>query len=749
MQHLDLDPWNPYPLPPLPAPLGRLTELAYNLYWSWHPDAGDLYKAIDSTSWDQCDHNPVRFLRRVAPARLAVAAADGSYVAQLERTLARFDAYLNPPADHQTCFAGAYPDLAGHTGLIAYFSAEFGLHESLPVYSGGLGILAGDHCKAASDLGVPLVGVGLLYAQSYFTQTISGDGVQEARYEKLNMADAPIRPAVRNGLPVMVEVQIGAQPIHAMVWYVLVGRVVLILLDTDVPGNGPEDREVGAKLYGGGPGNRLRQEMILGLGGVRALRQLGLVPLAWHLNEGHAAFAPLEVIREMVAGGTPFETARARVAAATAFTTHTPVKAGHDEFSEAFVLAHFDGFAPQLGLSEDAFLGLARRTHDGANQFSMTALAFHLASRYNAVSRRHGEVSRAMWQDMWPGRPVDEVPIAAITNGVHQATWQAPEVAAMIGQAESGGAAGYISPLDGQASLLSAQAAMAGNQAVDGASPPSLPAVLDAIPDADLWALRNGLKYRLVQEVRQREHERRDRLGWFNGLVAAADRLLDPGALTLGFARRFATYKRALLLFHDPGRLAAILSAAEQPVQIVFAGKAHPADSEGQAVLQRVYQLSQAPEFRGRIVVLEDYGMDLARLMVQGVDVWLNTPRRPQEASGTSGQKAAMNGVANFSVLDGWWIEGFHGDNGWAVGELEASGDSDSADASDAAALYETLTHQIVPLYYARDGAGLPHDWLKVVRAAIRGAVPDFTAERMVREYADRVYVPAARTWAE
>jgi starch phosphorylase len=710
-----LDVWNPNPLPPLPEPLQRLGDLAYNLWWSWQPEARALFEDLDSAAWDAANHNPVLLLRRLPSRRLREAAADEDYVARLRRVLADFDGYMSA---QDTPFARAHPAAAALPAAVAYFSAEFGVHESLAIYSGGLGVLAGDHCKAASDYGLPLVGVGLLYPQGYFSQTIDEAGRQEAHYEKLSLGETPLRPAVLRGEPVLVEFSLAARPIRAQVWYVRVGRVVLLLLDTDIPTNPPRDREVGYKLYGGGPGNRLRQEMVLGLGGAQALAKLGLTPPVWHLNEGHAAFAPLERIRQRVAEGESFAVAQAAVAAGTVFTTHTPVRAGHDEFAESFILAHFDGYARQLRLGEEELLALARRVHDGEPHFSMTTLAFRLSAWHNAVSQLHGTVTREMWHDLWPDRSLADVPVMAITNGVHRPTWLSSQMSALV-------------------------AAVTGPDQEEDGLPDLRPESLAFIPDEALWTTHQALKARMITFIRHREQLRRERLGLAAEVVAAADRLLDPNALTLGFARRFATYKRALLLFHDPERLAAILNRADRPIQLVYAGKAHPADQQGQAVLAELVAFSQQPAFAGRVVVVEGYDMGLARLLTHGVDVWLNTPRRPQEACGTSGMKAALNGVPNLSVMDGWWAEGYRGDNGWAVSGEDAGGEA-ATDARDAAEIYRLLDDEVAPAFYAsRDEQGLPQRWLPIMRAAMITALERFTGERMVSQYVDQCYLPA------
>jgi starch phosphorylase len=724
----------------VPAPPGRLVELAYNLWWSWHPEAQALFQSIDPALWEQVGHNPVRFLGQVRPARLDATANDADYLARSNRVRAAFDAALSPK---ETWFSRTYPELVGQT--IAYFSAEFGLHEALPIYSGGLGILSGDHCKEASDLGLPLVGLGFLYPQGYFKQQIDGEGRQAAIYEKLDFSAVPARPALDPaGRPVVISVELPGRTVFARVWHIQVGRVPLFLMDTDVEPNAPSDRELSARLYGGDQEMRISQEIVLGIGGVRALRALGFRPGVWHMNEGHSAFLGLERVRELVEEqGLSFDQARLAVAAGTIFTTHTPVPAGNDTFPLGLVERYFQGFWQRLGLTRQAFLELGRHDQPWGPTFSMTVLGLHLSSRHNGVSDLHGQVARKMWQFLWPNVPVDQVPIGHVTNGIHTDTWLAPEMAVLYDQYLG---AGWRDRLD----------------------EPDAWDRLNQVPDQVLWQARCRLRHRMINFVRRRERERRQRLGWPTDQVAEADRLLDPDALTIGFARRFATYKRATLIFSDLERLRRILNDPARPAQLVFAGKAHPADEPGKALIQQVYQVSQLPGFRGRVVLVEDYDMDAARHLVQGVDVWLNTPRRPLEASGTSGQKAALNGVPNFSVLDGWWREGYDGRNGWAIGDehdyptpdagssriaggpgLKSRSDEPASpqaqDVADSLALYRVLEKEIVPSFYTRSQAGIPWAWLQVIREAIRSVAPRFSTRRMVKEYTDRLYLPAAR----
>ncbi|MCZ7575201.1 MAG: alpha-glucan family phosphorylase [Ardenticatenaceae bacterium] len=703
--------------PAIPDRIGRLHELAYNLWWSWTPEALHLYSSLDPVLWEQTYHNPVKFLRSVAQERLDEAAANEEYLAAYDAVMAAFDAYMNAP---ETWFRRNYPNETGNT--IAYFSAEFGLHESLPIYSGGLGVLAGDHCKGASDLGLPLVGVGFLYPQGYFKQRLTPEGWQEAIYEKINFAEVPATPARRpDGREVLVQVELPGRTVTARVWRIQVGRNPLFLLDTDVDPNAPEDRELAARLYGGDQEMRISQEIILGIGGVRALRALGYQPAVWHLNEGHAAFLNLERLRELVQHQSlTFHEAVEVVRASSIFTTHTPVMAGHDAFPFDLVERYFNGYWGQLGLNREAFLNLARHDMPWGPQFSMTVLALQLTGQHNGVSELHGDVSRRMWRSLWPGTPVDQIPIIHITNGVHQQSWVAEPLEQLFDRSL---------PRDWR----------------DRLDEPGVWTHVQSIPDEELWQVRRALKHRMVGFVRLRLAATLRQQGEGPKRVREALHLLDPEALTIGFARRFATYKRATLIFRDPERLKRILNDPERPVQLIFAGKAHPADQPGKELIQRIYQLSQQEGFAGRIVLLEDYDINVARHLVQGVDVWLNNPRRPLEASGTSGMKASMNGVANFSVLDGWWREAYNRENGWAIGQEREYKDVETQDEADALSLYATLEDEIVSTYYdCASGACSPR-WLATVKAAISTITPRFSIMRVVKEYTNRLYIPAER----
>jgi starch phosphorylase len=704
--------------PAIPTRLGHFNELAYNLWWSWHPAAQRVYRDLDPELWERVEHNPVKLLRELSPERLNAAASDPTYLTAYDQVIAALEAYLS---SHTNWFTQHYPQAQNE--LIAYFSAEFGLHESLPIYSGGLGVLAGDHCKAASDLGIPLVGVGFLYPQGYFRQRIDVHGWQQAIYEKIHFSEVPVRPALNSeGRQVMISVELPGRTVYARVWHIQVGRVALYLLDTDVVLNGHGDRELTARLYGGDQETRIAQEFVLGIGGVRALRALGIYPTVWHINEGHCAFLVLERIRELVARGLSFAAAREAVAANTVFTTHTPVPAGNDAFPFELVERYFGHFWPQLDTDRETFLSLGRHEYPWGPQFSMTALALRMSGRRNGVSQLHGEVSRRIWQLLWPETPEEEIPIGAITNGVHVASWLAPELAELYDR--------YL-PSDWR----------------DQLERPETWKPLTEIPDEELWEVHCRLRHKMINFIRSQVHHQRLRHGESTERVHATAEFLNPDALTIGFARRFATYKRATLLFRDLTRLQALLSHPDRPVQIIFAGKAHPADEPGKKLIQAIHQLSQRPEFLGRIVFVEDYDINLARHLVQGVDLWLNTPRRPNEASGTSGQKASLNGVPTCSILDGWWPEAYHGTNGWAFGETREFADPEAQDDADAQALYAVLEKEIIPLFFEREEDGVPHRWVQVMKEAIRSVTPQFNTQRMVREYLEKMYLPAARNW--
>lgn len=702
--------------PRIPEALSRLPELANNLWWSWNDDAQAVFRAIDLDLWERVAHNPVKLLREVGQARLDAAAADAPYLDRYQAVLARFDAYMHPT---DTWFSRTFPDLVNHT--IAYFSAEFGLHEALPIYSGGLGVLSGDHCKTASDLGLPFVAVGFLYPQGYFTQYINADGWQEARYSKLSFSEVPATPAIGlDGHEVLVKCELPGREVYAKVWKIQVGRIPLYLMDTDVPQNQPGDRELSARLYGGDQNLRISQEFVLGIGGVRAVRALGLKPAVWHMNEGHSAFLGLERARNYVQEqGLSFAEAQEVVRASSVFTTHTPVPAGHDVFNWDLMDRFFSHYWPQLGLTREEFLELARHDQVWGPGFSMTVLALRMAGRTNGVAALHGAVSRDMWQWLWPHTPVDEVPIGHVTNGVHLETWLGPDMAALLD---------VHLPADWRERL-------------------DEPGVLDgiyAIPDDAFWQTHMTAKRRLIDFVRRRARARAIRQGESPAVLELIDGVFDEDAFTIGFARRFATYKRATLIFRDMERFERLLNNPQGPAQIMFSGKAHPADDAGKTYIQHIVGVAQMPEYWDKVGFIEDYDMNVARYLVQGVDLWLNNPRRPREASGTSGQKAAMNGVPNLSVLDGWWVEGYNGKNGWVVGEEREYRDLDVQDEADALSLYRALEHDIIPLYFDRDEEGVPHGWVTVAKEAIHSSLWAFSFRRMLEEYCQQLYGPAA-----
>jgi starch phosphorylase len=700
----------------IPEPVSRLGELANNLWWCWHNDARVLFKMLDRTLWKQTTHRPVKMLCEMSAEQISQATSDPLFRRAYDGVMLSFD--RDTKKGDQLWFPTRYPELMKRP--IAYFSAEFGLHQSLPIYSGGLGILSGDHSKEASDLGLPFVGVGFMYPLGYFRQRIPSHGWQEAVYEPLITDEVPIRPVLdENGERLRVQVQLDTQIVHVQLWHVRVGCIHLYLMDTDVEQNAPWDRELSHRLYGGDQEMRIKQEIILGIGGVRALRALGVQPAVWHMNEGHSAFMVLERIRELVANDVSFDEAATAVRSTSVFTTHTPVPAGHDAFSFHLMDKYFWHYWDSLGLNREAFLALGEHQQEWGSAFNMTVLALHHADWCNAVSELHGEVSRRMWQSVWPDLPIEEVPIVSITNGVHLPTWIAGSLSRLLEK--------YL-----------------GKDWIEHHDDATLLTRVTDIPDEALWEVRLHLKRKLMGFIRERARRRRISREMDAEQVLTAGTFLEPEALTIGFARRFATYKRATLLFRDMERLKALLHDRYRPVQIVFAGKAHPADDPGKHLIQRIYTLAKDPDFGHRIAFVEDYDIHVAHYLVQGVDVWLNTPRRPYEASGTSGMKAALNGAPNLSVLDGWWAEGYNGFNGWAIEHADHSS-LDVQDQVSAESLYRLLEEEVVPLYYQRDRDNVPRAWMQIVKEAIRTAASVFCMRRMVKEYTEKLYVPAAR----
>ena len=700
----------------LPDRINRLEELAHDLWWSWTPEARNLFRTLDYPLWRQTAHNPVRMLKLIPPEPLQRAASDPDWLAKYDRVVARLDEVRSA---HNTWCATECGDLAAKS--IAYFSAEFALHQSLPIYAGGLGALAGDHCKEASDLGVPLIGIGFMYPQGYFHQGLTADGWQQEVYERLNWTDAAIEPAITpEGKPCVTAVPLGNRTVLAAVWRVRVGRVKLYLLDTDLEENAPWDRDLSARLYGGDRETRVQQEIILGIGGVRVLKAMGCDPAVYHLNEGHAGFVVLQRIRDFCEKGWTFEAALEEVRRTTVFTTHTPVAAGHDAFPFHLVETHLAGAWGDLGPYREKFFALGHHDSGGGPMFNMTALALRAAGAVNGVSQLHGEVTKQMWQSIWPGTPYEKLPIKSITNGVHVPTWISSEISALL---EKHLGADWLDRHD---------------------DPAFCDRVLE-IPDEELWAARQALRTFLFSFIRERARQRWTNEGAAAARIVASGTMFDHFALTIGFARRFTGYKRPELIFSDPDRLARILNNPGRNVQILFAGKAHPADDAGKHHLQRIYKRALDPKFGGRIAFVDDYDLHVAHFLVQGCDVWMNNPLKPLEASGTSGMKAAINGTPHMSIGDGWWAEGYAGDNGWLIDAKADSNDPGAQDWADAQAMYALLEQQLVPTFYDRDASGIPRGWLRVVKQSIRTVLPRFSARRMVKDYVREMYRPAVQ----
>lgn len=699
-------------IPRLPERIAELATLATNLWWCWSRDARNLFRSIDKLLWHRTRHNPIALLQGVVPARLNALVGDAEFLERYDRVRTQLERALGGEG---TWFRATHPELA--TRRVAYFCAEFGLHNSVPIYSGGLGVLAGDHLKAASDLGVPLVGIGLLYGKGFFDQQIRLDGWQEDVDDPLDPTITPVT-SVRDesGSPHLVTVPLSGRTVHIGAWRIMVGSVPLYLLDTNLEVNAPEDRDLTFRLYSGGPEMRIRQEWVLGVGGVRLLRKLGIEPAAWHANEGHAAFMLVERAQELVAQGRTLAEAVAEVRASSTFTTHTPVPAGHDVFGGDLVAQCVAEYIDGGELDGRTFASFGRHPERDHGAYHMTAACMRLAGRVNGVSQLHGAETRRIWQVFWPEREPEQVPVGHVTNGVHLATWMANPVMDLLD-----GALGH-----GWGSRLE--------------DPALLARVLETEAEA-LWNVHVRLKGQLLEHIRE-EARRRLHDRWKDSShLAAAGTLLSPEALTIGFARRFATYKRADLIFSDPDRLRELVTDPRHPVQIVFSGKAHPADDGGKRIIQRVYQFTNDPEFQGRIAFLEDYEMHLAHRLVQGVDLWLNLPRVPLEACGTSGMKAGLNAVPQLGTMDGWWAEGYTGENGWCI----PRGTQDEVDAHDANCVYDLLKREIVPAFFDRDERGVPLRWVRTMRHALRETLGRFTARTMVTRYANDFYVPSMR----
>jgi glycogen phosphorylase len=691
--------------------------LANNLWWTWHPEVINLFRDLDPIRWRQLDHNPVALLREFTPERLASRAAEMVLFSRINYAHRRLKEYMSNTQLWAKTHAGV---LGAHP--VAYFSAEFGIHESMPIYSGGLGVLSGDHVKSASGLGVPMVAIGLYYDQGYFRQYLDEEGYQREEYLQTKVENLPMEQAIGvNGEPVVVKVDTRSGSIYAQVWKLQVGRTLLYLLDCDVDGNSPEDRELTSRLYGGDERVRIRQEIMLGIGGVKALNALGITPGVYHLNEGHSAFGPLEVIRERMANdGQTFDDALREVARQTVFTTHTPVPAGHDRFPGDLIEEHLGPLRDQLGISYEQLMGLGRVEPQNTHEtFCMTVIGLKLSRRANAVSTLHGHISRRMWANLWPWRVEEEIPIGHITNGVHIPSWLAHQ---MLQLYDRHFPAGWISRM----------------------GEPEVWQTIHNVDPGELWETHNALKNLLLAFVRRRVSRQCRRRGESDEVVEAARNILDPNILTIGFGRRFATYKRATLIFSEIERIANLVNDKERPVQFIFAGKAHPKDEPGKGFIQKVANMRHDPRFANRVVFLEDYDINVCRHMIQGVDVWLNNPRRPLEASGTSGQKVVLNGGLNLSILDGWWAEAYDGTNGFAIGSGHSHTNDAITDKRDADSLYEVIEKQVIPMYYDRDIDGLPRQWIKRMMNSISSLAWRFSAHRMVMDYTRACYVPAA-----
>lgn len=702
--------------PQLPKRIEKLSKISNNLWWSWNTEFLRLFRKIDNDLWEKCGKNPVKFLKQVSQDRLEAVSKDLIFLHEYDKCVENFEDYMN---SKDTWFANKYPD--NKDDLIAYFSAEYGLDETIPIYSGGLGILSGDHLKSASDLGIPLVAVGLLYKNGYFHQKINGNGEQETEYHDIDLHDLPINPVKNeNGDDLIIYLKFPKRRIYLKVWQINVGRVKLYLLDSDIEKNNPEDRDVTLRLYGGDQEMRIRQEIVLGMGGVNLLtRALKLEPTVYHMNEGHSSFLILELIKNVIKEKqVSFDVARDIVSSQTVFTTHTPVPAGNDIFPISLVEKYFKDFWPRLTISREEFLKLGMKPcKELENGFNMGILALKVAGKKNGVSKLHGAVSRELFADVWPEIAANESPIDYVTNGIHTCSWLAPSLKQLYNK--------YLIPYW-----------------QDKIQYDYVWEKVRNIPDDKLWNAHQARKEKLLSIVKDNVTERLRRSGYNYEDINAITSKINPNALTIGFARRFATYKRATLIFKDLERITQILNNADRPVQLIFAGKAHPADKQGQDLIKFIHDVSMMPQFKGKIFLLENYNIAMSRYLISGVDVWLNNPRRPMEASGTSGQKASVNGVVNFSVLDGWWAEGYNQKNGWRIGFNSDYESYEAQDVTDSQNIYETLEQKIIPAYYNKDKNGISKEWMDYMKESIVSTGGKYSTSRMLSDYTSKFYIP-------
>ncbi len=705
--------------PQLPKRINKLSTIANNLWWSWNTEFLRLFQRIDMDLWEQSEKNPVKFLKHVSQEKLENVAKDIIFLKEYDKIVEDFEGYMN---SKNTWFSKNYPE--EKEDLIAYFSAEYGLDQTIPIYSGGLGILSGDHLKSASDLGIPLVAVGLLYKNGYFNQKIDGEGQQQTEYHEIDLYDLPIHPVKDDmGEDLIIYVKFPKRRLYLKVWSINVGRIKLYLLDSDIEKNNPEDRDVTLKLYGGDQEMRIRQEIVLGQAGVELLtKYLKLNPTVYHMNEGHSAFLTLEIMKNIIAEKkVSFEVAKEIASSKTVFTTHTPVPAGNDIFPLDLVEKYFKDFWPRLGLSREEFLKLGMKPSTELDKgFNMGILALKIAGKKNGVSKLHGAVSRELFGEVWPEIASNESPIGYVTNGIHTCSWLAPKMKELFNK--------YLIPYW--------QDSMYQDQVWEK---------IKNVPNDKIWTIHNERKQKLLKLVKENTTERLRRSGYSYEAINEITSKINPNALTIGFARRFATYKRATLIFKDIERITQILNNSDRPVQLIFAGKAHPADKEGQDLIKYIHQVSMMPQFKGKIFLLENYNIAMSRYLISGVDVWLNNPRRPMEASGTSGQKASVNGVINFSVLDGWWAEGYTQTNGWTIGSNNEYESYEAQDQADSQSLYRTLEEKIIPTYYERNRNNLPEKWIEIMKNSIITTGGKYSTSRMLVDYTNQYYMPLAK----